>query len=466
MAHRDRGEYDAAIADCDQVLAANPADAEMLCCRGYCRCMKRDHASALTDFSGVLALAPDHLDGLKFRGSTYVCLGRYREALPDLTRALELDPADHETWGDRGNARRELGELEGSIADYTRAIELRPTYRRAYWGRGLSRRAHGDDAGAVDDYTKYLELDPRASNLSAVLADRAWSLRKLSRYSEARDDLTRAIELEPGHCDDHWNRALCRSALGDLQGALADYRQAVALKPELSSELGPTIRALEASVAPVPAEQPSPRARETTAAPAPAGQPAPATPLSKQKPKSLAVQIVAGVMIAIGVVMVIWMGATLAVYSVVKGTDVIYCTAFMVSHWNDERAFPPGAHFCNGLYCRRTDTIKKHVSGSEGRQSEHFAYFCPEHKRSNYLFFLDLSHLGTFCWYAYCASLLLTTALWYGLAVTILGGVVILPALPFVRATTRWKMLDALMAGSFVIGILLAIPSWLIYVWW
>jgi hypothetical protein len=156
----------------------------------------------------------------------------------------------------------------------------------------------------------------------------------------------------------------------------------------------------------------------------------------------------------------------LAAFSVVKGTDVIYATGYSLAHWSDEQAFPTGAEFCKGLYCRRTDTTQKHVAGSQHRQSETFAYFCPDHQRSDYLVFLDLSHLGTLSWYFYGACVLVTTACWYALATALVSGVVAGPAYLLAGQKTRTQISGFWLGTSVLLGIILAIPSCGLYVWW
>src|SRR5262249_47930657 len=119
-----------------------------------------------------------------------------------------------------------------------------------------------------------------------------------------------------------------------------------------------------------------------------------------------------------------------------------------------------------GLYCRRIDTTKKHISGSEGKQSEAFAHFCPDHKRSDYLLFLDMSHLGTFCWYAYGCCVFVATTFWYALGAATVCGVVAGPAVLFTRGQARDTIGGLWIGASMLIGLLLAIPSCALYAWW
>lgn len=173
--------------------------------------------------------------------------------------------------------------------------------------------------------------------------------------------------------------------------------------------------------------------------------------------------------VALAVVVLVGIGLTLlglAGYSVAKGTDVIYSTGYMLGHWSDTKSFPADAEFCKGLYCRRTDTTEKHISGSPGKQSETFVHFCPEHQRSDYLVFLDMSHLGTLCWYAFGFFVLVTTALWFSLAAATVSGVVAGPAFLFSGQQARTKIGGLWFGASVLVGILLALPCCSLYVWW
>ncbi len=173
---------------------------------------------------------------------------------------------------------------------------------------------------------------------------------------------------------------------------------------------------------------------------------------------------------AVSAVVLTGLGLTLvalAAFSIVKGTDVIYATGYTVTHWSDEQAFPKGAEFCKGLYCRRTDTTRKHVAGSEHHQSGTSAHFCPEHHRSDYLVFLDLSHLGTMSWYFYGACVLFAVTCWYSLAAAAVSGLIAGPALLLARRPQARTTINGLwLSTSVLVGLLLATPSCILYVWW
>lgn len=457
---RNRGEFAQAAAACGRVLAVESDDIAMSACRGYCRYQLGDYGAVLEDYSAVLRRQPDHVEARKYRGAARIWLGRFAEAIEDLNRAIELDPSDPESWRDRGQARRESGDVAGALADYSQAIDLRPDFRRAYWGRGITRRTAEDHAGAVADFSRCLELDAAAADVVDVLANRAWSLRKLDRNAEARDDLTRVLESDPRRANDFWLRGNCHLSLGDSARALADYRRATELQPELHAQLDETIRSLSAESPVVPDAPPTiPAAAVATAPPNPAPQ---AASFRSKNPLEI-IGVTFGIIVIAGLALTF---LSLAGFAVVKATDVIASTWYKYEHQHDVEAFPPDAEFCKGLYCRRTDTVQKHVAGAYGRQSELSGFYCPEHERSVYLFFLNLSIWGDMCWFGYCGCVAACTALWYAAALGLPVGLVLAAATPAIGVERRRRWFAHATAVCLVIGSVAAAASVLSYVWW
>jgi tetratricopeptide (TPR) repeat protein len=59
-AYTDKGEYDRAIADCNEALRLNSNDVEAYYNRGLAYAMKEDYARARTDWEKALQLDPNH----------------------------------------------------------------------------------------------------------------------------------------------------------------------------------------------------------------------------------------------------------------------------------------------------------------------------------------------------------------------------------------------------------------------
>lgn len=62
-----------------------------------------------------------------------------------------------------------------------------------------------------------------------------------------------------------------------------------------------------------------------------------------------------------------------------QSLDVWPRAYWMVTHFNDEAAFPPKSNLCAEPFCRRTDAELQYVGGNPGHMSESKLRFCSDH---------------------------------------------------------------------------------------
>lgn len=120
-----------------------------------------------------------------------------------------------------------------SVATCTSALEagsLSSEDRAAtFVNRGILRERLSDLAGALGDYDQGLAIRPE---LADAYLDRGAVLIKLNRFGEATADLNKAIALATGRLHvAYYDRGQAREHTGNLSGACADYRQALAIQP-------------------------------------------------------------------------------------------------------------------------------------------------------------------------------------------------------------------------------------------
>ena len=65
-----------------------------------------------------------------------------------------------------------------------------------YFNSGLEKMKNGDFSDAIEDYTKAIELDP---NYADAYINRGIAKNKLENHSGAITDFTKAIELDPNY---------------------------------------------------------------------------------------------------------------------------------------------------------------------------------------------------------------------------------------------------------------------------
>jgi tetratricopeptide (TPR) repeat protein len=135
----------------------------------------------------------------------------FRQALPYLDQAILLQPGFLEAYGRRGYAYATLGMLE---ADHVA--------QQGYRMRALA------------DYTAVIAQGLKRGLTSAVwYNNRGVLFRQLQDNSQALQDFTMALQIEPTYISALQNRASVRRALGDWQGALHDLTQVIGLEPQI-----------------------------------------------------------------------------------------------------------------------------------------------------------------------------------------------------------------------------------------
>ena len=133
--------------------------------------------------------------------------GDWAGALAAYQRLIDLDPNNSNSYYTRATAKKQYGDFEGAMADFTRAAELRSS-ASGYIQIATFRKEHGDAAGAIVEYDKAIALCDRQIAGTAKIDPQS-----------------------PLGNDPYFSRGYAKELKGDLDGALADYSQAIANNP-------------------------------------------------------------------------------------------------------------------------------------------------------------------------------------------------------------------------------------------
>ncbi|MGI5273920.1 tetratricopeptide repeat protein [Nonomuraea sp. CA-218870] len=219
--------------------------------------MRGDLEAALADLDAAVAADPGYPDHYVDRGNLLYRLGRREEAEADYESAMRAGPPFPEPYYNRSETRYARGDMAGALADLDHAIELDPGFTDAYVNRagllvaleefdraradarrdpgnpfllsvlGQIESARGDLVEARKAFDSALE---RAPDLAVAWAGRGALAFEEGDAHAAVADLTRAIELQDG-AEVRFNRAYALRSLGELDAARADLRRAAALDP-------------------------------------------------------------------------------------------------------------------------------------------------------------------------------------------------------------------------------------------
>jgi tetratricopeptide (TPR) repeat protein len=166
---------------------------------------------AIRYYSEVLARDPDNVLALAGRAASRINQDDYEGALRDYGSCLQAAPENSEALIGRAGVFREMGDWSRSIADLERVLARDPVNAWAMAGRALTRQFAGDPASALRD------------------ADRAYSLTEID-FGEVMlrapfNDVQELGDRFQAHSNAAYIRGLVRTALGDFDGAIADFSE-------------------------------------------------------------------------------------------------------------------------------------------------------------------------------------------------------------------------------------------------
>lgn len=227
-ARRLRGEYDAAIGECNRALRFDPQSFQAYFSRGMARREKKDHEGAIDDLTRAIQLEPGCATAYGVRGLVRIDMNDGVNAIVDLTEAIRLDPLEAASYANRGRAWFHRGKLESAIVDYSRAIDLAPKEARCYAGRSRVWLESGKLDAALVDCETAIRLDPA---LAPGYFCRGLIAYQRSDLKASLADLDEAIRLNPRDFEARLWRGIVRQSRNDERGAIADYAEAARLEP-------------------------------------------------------------------------------------------------------------------------------------------------------------------------------------------------------------------------------------------
>ncbi|CAO3439239.1 tetratricopeptide repeat protein [Azospirillum doebereinerae] len=146
-------------------------------------------------------------------GTVLAQLGRLEEGVAFLSQAERMAPGDLETTSNLATALQAHGQAREAADAWSRLGGLLYGQRRYEDAKGLFERA--------------LELVPGHPGASANLGA---TLQALGRHGEAVERLSALLAGDPEEAEAHNNLGNAHMGAGDVEAAIASYRQAIALR--------------------------------------------------------------------------------------------------------------------------------------------------------------------------------------------------------------------------------------------
>ncbi len=163
-----------------------------------------DLAAAGAAYRAILHTAPDDHDALYLLSVLGHQTGRAGDGLRCVRRLLELQPSHAEGWNSLGNLLHDTGDLQGAVDAFEKALRIRPDYGDVVYnmGRVLCDLWRLDEALACCERARTLGVPEKLARNNAGLV-----LYRQGRFGAAIDEFRRALALDHGFVDAHWNLA-------------------------------------------------------------------------------------------------------------------------------------------------------------------------------------------------------------------------------------------------------------------
>ncbi|QSV71128.1 MAG: tetratricopeptide repeat protein [Aphanizomenon flos-aquae KM1D3_PB] len=162
------------------------------------------------------------------RGNQLWRLRRYPEAIQAFDAAIKQKPEFiHLAYYGKGLALGSSGKYPEAITAFEQAVQFQPDFVPAWYYLSIESNQLDKALAAIN---KAIQLQPNNPNL---YNEKLAVLRDLKRYREAAAAINKAIELSP-RAAFYYNRGNVRDDLGDKQGAIEDYNQAIKFNPNLA----------------------------------------------------------------------------------------------------------------------------------------------------------------------------------------------------------------------------------------
>ena len=182
--------------------------------------------------------------------------GDMKGALDAINKAIELNPNEADLYTQRAQLNMSNKDPNGAITDYTKALSLNPKDGDSLYKRALAKDMIGDKKGARQDLQQALNNYQEQGNKEGVKQAREmqnlWEGKQVTsprqdkdfiaganafnngKYQDALKSWDNLIKKYPGEASAYYNRAITNVRLNDSAAAEKDFKQAIALNPNMA----------------------------------------------------------------------------------------------------------------------------------------------------------------------------------------------------------------------------------------
>ena len=247
---------DLALTECNKAIAVDSSQSEAFATKAQLYLKLCDFSRSIDAYARAIKIASNSAtkaNYLYLRGAVYYETAQFDLALKDFRRSCRLRPNHAGAWVWQAAACSRLECWSAANESLAKAMTIRPETASQYrqLGRRIAKKAvkyfsaeikKGNDgrqnyrdravanqflhmyASAIEDLTTALDRDPGNADL---LVRRGQVYASTGDYSSANEDFGKAIKIDRRNHSARYSRAQCRSMVGDFVGARRDIQKAI-----------------------------------------------------------------------------------------------------------------------------------------------------------------------------------------------------------------------------------------------
>lgn len=231
IAYFSKGEFDRAIRDFDEAIAAKPNNPVLYHNRGMALYNKGDNEGAIRSYEQAISIHPRYAMAHNDRANVFFRMKEYDRAISGYDDAIRLQPRDGVLFANRGNTYRMKGDYDRALRDFEEAIRLNPREAGSIYGRSQVYADKGDAGRAIADLDEAIRL---GSGNADYYNSRGFLLKQQGENDRAIRDFDEAIKLKPKYATAFANRGDAWRQRGDIERAIMDLSEAIRLDPAVT----------------------------------------------------------------------------------------------------------------------------------------------------------------------------------------------------------------------------------------
>lgn len=222
-------EYMLSIQYFNRVIEAKPYMALPYFFRGLAKLRLGDYHGTVSDCSEAIERNPFLTDSYQVRSIGYIELKQYAEAADDYAYILSVNPMETNALHNLSLCYMNLKEFEKAQETLDQLNRYSPSGKDRIWLMKASCSLEQSDTLKALEYAdKSLELAPSQRDAYAFKAS---VFMKQAKWEPAEEELTLAIEHGEPDAELYLSRAITRYYQWKLDHALADYDEAIRIRP-------------------------------------------------------------------------------------------------------------------------------------------------------------------------------------------------------------------------------------------